>query len=74
MNKTNREPCLDQDQSMELTNLTIEMHALYRIFDHAAGDKNGKHEEARRAYQDIASLLRPICLRLDRLMESLSSH
>lgn len=65
---------MNQDQLMELANLAIEMHALYRIFDHAACDRNSPEDSSKRAYQDIASLLRPICLRLDHLQTSLTSH
>jgi len=56
---------------MELTNIAIELHALCRIFDHAACDQSGTHEEARRVYRDVSSLLRPLCSRLDRLRETM---
>ena len=65
---------LYDDQRMELTNIAIEIHALCRIFDHAACDSNTAHEEARRVYRDVTALLRPLCGRLDRLRESIAHH
>lgn len=65
---------MSQDQLMELANLTIELHALYRIFDNAACDRSSPEDGSKRTYKDIASLLRPLCLRMDHLQESLTSH
>ena len=65
---------LSDDQRMELTNIAIEIHALCRIFDHAACDNDSAHEEARRVYRDVTALLRPLCGRLDRLRESIANH
>jgi len=65
---------LSDDQRMELTNIAIEIHALCRIFDHAACDNDSAHEEARRVYRDVTALLRPLCGRLDRLREDIAGH
>ncbi len=65
---------LSDDQRMELTNIAIEIHALCRIFDHAACDNDSAHEEARHVYRDVSALLRPLCGRLDRLREDIAGH
>ena len=65
---------LSEDQLMELTNLTIEMDALVRIFEHASRDKSPSPEGVRQVYSDVTSLLRPICSRLERLRQSVMEH
>ncbi|GAB4234671.1 MAG: hypothetical protein Kow00109_07740 [Acidobacteriota bacterium] len=52
-------------------NINLELHALCRLFDHASCDPKQGDDEVRRVYRDVAALLRPLCLRLDRLQEDL---
>ena len=68
------QPHLTEDERMELTNIAIELHALCRIFDHAACDRSGENEGDTNAYSDVSSLLRPLCKRLDRLRETVGGH
>jgi hypothetical protein len=65
---------LTEDQLMELTNITIEMDALVRIFEHASCDKGPSPEGVRQVYSDMTSLLRPVCSRLERLRQSVMQH
>jgi len=65
---------LTEDQLMEFTNLTIEMDALVRIFEHASCDKNPSPEGVRQVYSDVTSLLKPVCFRLERLRKSVMQH
>lgn len=65
---------LTGDQLMELTNLTIEMDALVRIFEHASCDKNPSNEGIRQVYSDVTSLLKPLRARLERLRKSVMQH
>jgi hypothetical protein len=65
---------LTEDQLMELTNLTIEMDALVRIFEHASCDKSPSPEAVRQVYSDVTSLLKPIRSRLEGLRKSVMEH
>jgi len=65
---------LTEDQLMELTNLTIEMDALVRIFEHASCDQSPSPEAVRQVYSDVTSLLKPIRSRLEGLRKSVMEH
>ncbi|HRR26999.1 MAG TPA: hypothetical protein P5568_03880 [Acidobacteriota bacterium] len=77
MTEQARRPCehrtiqMNDDQRMELLNISLELTALCRLFDHASCDPENSGDEVRRVYRDVSALLRPLCGRLDRLQAEL---
>lgn len=63
---------ITEDQQRELANLVIELDALHRIFEHASCEKSPSQEITSRVYRDVAALLLPLCVRLDRFQRSIT--